>query len=56
MAVARKAERVLTDSGMTVRSAASVSRSAAAGAGHMLPLILVFLGLSIAIGVVGSPD
>jgi putative ABC transport system permease protein len=53
MAVARKAERVLTDSGMTVRSAASVSRSAAAGAGHMLPLILVFLGLSIAIGVVG---
>jgi putative ABC transport system permease protein len=52
-AVARKAERVLTQAGMTLRSAASVSRSAAAGAGHMLPLILVFLGLSTAIGVVG---
>ena len=52
-AVAAAAERTLTDAGIVVRSAASVSRSAAAGAGHMLPLILVFLGLSIAMGVVG---
>jgi putative ABC transport system permease protein len=52
-AVAQGAERVLTNAGIVVRSAASVSRSAAAGAGHMLPLILVFLGLSIAMGVVG---
>jgi putative ABC transport system permease protein len=52
-AVAQAAERTLTDAGVVVRSAASVSRSAAAGAGHMLPLILVFLGLSIAMGVVG---
>lgn len=52
-AVAQAVEGVLTDAGMVVRSAASVSRSAAAGAGHMLPLILVFLGLSIAMGVVG---
>ncbi len=52
-AVAQAAERVLTDAGIVVRSAVSVSRSEAAGAGHMLPLILVFLGLSIAIGVVG---
>ncbi|MCI0645281.1 MAG: FtsX-like permease family protein [Chloroflexi bacterium] len=52
-AVATMAERTLTDAGIVVRSAASVSRSAAAGAGHMLPLILVFLGLSIAMGVVG---
>ena len=52
-AVAQAAERILTDAGIVVRSAASVSRSAAAGAGHMLPLILVFLGLSIAMGVVG---
>ena len=52
-AVATAAERTLTDAGIVVRSSASVSRSAAAGAGHMLPLIMVFLGISIAIGVVG---
>jgi putative ABC transport system permease protein len=52
-AVATAAERVLIDAGVVVRSAASVSRSAAAGAGHMLPLIVVFLGLSIAMGMVG---
>jgi len=52
-AVAQAAESVLTDAGIVVRSAASVSRSEAARAGHMLPLILVFLGLSIAMGVVG---
>ena len=52
-AVATAAERVLTDAGVVVRSAESVSRSEAAGAGHMLPLILVFLGLSIAMCVVG---
>lgn len=51
--VAQAADRILTDAGIVVRSAESVSRSAAAGAGHMLPLILVFLGLSIAISVVG---
>ena len=52
-AVAQQAERALRDEGMVVRSTASVSRSAAAGAGHMLPLILVFLGLSVAMAVVG---
>ena len=52
-AVAQAAERTLSDAGIVVRSAASVSRSAAAGASHMLPLILVFLGLSITISVVG---
>jgi putative ABC transport system permease protein len=52
-AVATLLERVLTDAGVVVRSAESVSRSEAAGAGHMLPLILVFLGLSIAMCVVG---
>jgi len=51
--VAQEAERVLADAGMMVRFAASVSRSEAAGAGHMLPLIFVFLGISIAMGVVG---
>ncbi|HSK87559.1 MAG TPA: FtsX-like permease family protein, partial [Anaerolineales bacterium] len=51
--IAQTADRNLTDAGIVVRSAESVSRSAAAGAGHMLPLILVFLGLSISISVVG---
>jgi putative ABC transport system permease protein len=51
--VARSAERVLTNASIKVRSSASVSRTASAGAGHMLPIILVFLGLSIAMGVVG---
>ena len=52
-AVAQAAERVLSDAGMTVLSSASVGRLEAAGAGHMLPLILIFLGLSIGMGVVG---
>lgn len=51
--VAQAADTTLTEAGVLVRSAASVSRSAAASAGHMLPLILIFLGLSIAISVVG---
>jgi putative ABC transport system permease protein len=51
--VAQSAERALTDAGVRVLSSASVGRSEAAGAGHMLPLILIFLGLSIAMGVVG---
>jgi len=52
-AIATAVERTLTDAGIVVRSAASVSRSEAASAGHMLPLILVYLGLSVAMGVVG---
>ena len=51
--VAQAANRILTDAGFVVRSAESVSRTEAVSAGHMLPLILVFLGLSIAISVVG---
>src|SRR5262249_19053715 len=43
----------LTDAAIPVRQAASVSRLDAAGAGHMFPLIAVFLALSIAICVVG---
>jgi len=53
VAVADTAERALSDAGYVVRTAASVSRSTAAGAGHMLPLILAFLGLSAATSVVG---
>ncbi len=52
-AVAQAAERRLTEAGFVVRSAESVSRSAAAGAGHMLPLIVVFSGLIIGVSVVG---
>jgi putative ABC transport system permease protein len=52
-AVAQAADRTLTDAGLRVQSTESVSRSAAAGAGHMLPLILVFLGLAVSISVVG---
>jgi len=51
--VAEAADRVLTEAGIDVRSAESVSRSEAVSAGHMLPLILVFLGLSAAMSVVG---
>jgi putative ABC transport system permease protein len=51
--VARNAERALSDAGLSVLSAASVGRLEAAGAGHMLPLILIFLGLSVGMGVVG---
>jgi putative ABC transport system permease protein len=52
-ALATEVERLFTKAGVVVRSAESISRSEAAGAGHMLPLILVFLGLSIAMSVVG---
>jgi putative ABC transport system permease protein len=52
-AVALASERALSEAGFVVRAAESVSRTEAAGAGHMLPLILVFLGLSISMSVVG---
>lgn len=52
-AVAQAAQAALTEAGVEVRSAESVSRSAAAGVGHMLPLIVVFSGLIIALMVVG---
>src|SRR6266511_2698114 len=42
--VAQAAERILTEAGFVVRSAASVSRAQAVSVGHMLPLILVVLG------------
>jgi putative ABC transport system permease protein len=51
--VAQAAERALSEAGVKVLSSASVSRLEAAGAGHMLPLILIFLGLSVGMGVVG---
>lgn len=53
MDVARRVDSTLTDAGVVVRSATSVSRAEASSEGHMLPLILIFLGLSIAISMVG---
>ncbi|RWI36102.1 FtsX-like permease family protein [Mesorhizobium sp.] len=52
-AVANAAERALAEASIRVKSSASVSRSEAASEGHFLPIILIFLGLSIAMGVVG---
>ena len=52
-AVASTADRILTDASIKVRSAASVGRFEAAGTGHMLPIIMIFLMLAIAMGVVG---
>src|SRR5262249_35953289 len=52
-AVANAAERVLTEAGIGVRSSASVSRFEAAGTGHMLPIVMIFLALAVALGVVG---
>jgi len=51
--VAQAANRALTDAGYVVRTAESVSRAQAVSVGHMLPLILVFLALSIGISAVG---
>jgi putative ABC transport system permease protein len=52
-AVAHAAERVLTEASIPVRSSASVSRFEAAGTGHMLPIVVIFLAIAIAMGVVG---
>ncbi|MEV0621925.1 ABC transporter permease [Nonomuraea sp. NPDC050404] len=52
-AVAAAAGKALTDAGITVRSAASISRGEAIGAGHMGPLLLVLLGIAVPLGVLG---
>jgi putative ABC transport system permease protein len=52
-AVADAVEEVLTDAGVEVQSAASVSRSEAVTEGHLGPIILVVLAVAIAMGVVG---
>jgi putative ABC transport system permease protein len=45
--------RALTDAGIEVRSAASISRSEAISAGHLGPVILILLGVALPLGVVG---
>jgi putative ABC transport system permease protein len=51
--VAGAVDEILTDAGVEVQSAASVSLSEAATEGHLGPIILVVLAISIAMGVVG---
>jgi len=52
-AVADAVDKLLTDAGVEVRSAASVSLSEAASEGHLGPIILIVVAISIAMGVVG---
>jgi putative ABC transport system permease protein len=53
-AVADAVHRALTDVGIEVRSAASISRSEAISAGHLGPVILILLGVALPLGVVGA--
>src|SRR5215218_9310312 len=52
-AVAEGVNRALTDAGIEVRSAASISRNEAISAGHLGPVILILLGVALPLGVVG---
>ncbi len=52
-AVADTVNKNLTDAGVEVQSAASVSLSEAASEGHLSPIISIVLAISIAMGVVG---
>jgi putative ABC transport system permease protein len=52
-AVAEGVSRTLTDAGIEVRSAASISRSEAISEGHLGPVILILLGVALPLGVVG---
>jgi putative ABC transport system permease protein len=52
-AVADAVDRTLTDAGIEVKSAASISRSEAISEGHLGPVILILLGVALPLGVVG---
>jgi putative ABC transport system permease protein len=52
-AVADAINRTLTNAGVEVKSAASVSRSEAISEGHLGPVILILLGIALPLGVVG---
>ena len=51
--VAGAVEENLTDAGIDVNSAASISRSEAISEGHLTPVILILLGVALPLGVVG---
>jgi len=47
-------DRALTTAGIDVENASSVSRTDAASAGHMGPVLLVLLGIALPLGIVGG--
>jgi putative ABC transport system permease protein len=53
-AVANTVNKTLTDAGIEVQSAASVSRMDASSEGHMGPLVTIILAIAIAMGVIGG--
>jgi putative ABC transport system permease protein len=53
-AVADTVNKTLTGAGIKVGSAASISRSDAAGEAHMGPLVTIILAIAIAMGVIGG--
>ncbi|TMR95066.1 ABC transporter permease [Nonomuraea basaltis] len=53
-AVAAAVDQALTGAGVKAGHAASVSRTNAASAGHMGPVLLVLLGVALPLGVVGA--
>ncbi len=53
-AVAEAVDTTLTEAGIGVRSATSVSRGEAISAGHMGPIISIVLAIAVAMGVIGG--
>ncbi|HUY89900.1 MAG TPA: FtsX-like permease family protein [Pirellulales bacterium] len=53
-AAAEAIAKALTDAGIEVESAYSVSRSGRISEGHLLPIILLLLAIAVAMGVVGG--
>jgi putative ABC transport system permease protein len=53
-AVADAVEETLSDAGIEVQSAASVSRMDATSEGHLGPLVTIILAIAIAMGVIGG--
>jgi len=54
VSVARDVEKTLTEAGVPVRAANSISRVEAISAGHLGPVILVLLGVALPLGVIGG--
>ncbi len=52
--VADAVNKTLTDAGIEVQSAASVSRSEAISEGHLGPVIAILLAIAVAMGVIGG--
>ncbi|MGN9912236.1 ABC transporter permease [Phytohabitans sp. LJ34] len=52
--IATTVDRTLTAAGLDVENASSVSRTDAASAGHMGPVLLVLLGIALPLGSIGG--